>query len=117
MSFDFSGSWENELGAVLVATVSDQFVVSGTFTNALREVGEIIGFVNEQTLAFSARFPPNGTSKGSTGTMLCQPLHDEDPSQFRAWWHFSMLHDKSPTWAAVRTGADTFTRTDREEPG
>lgn len=110
MSFDFAGSWKNEIGAVLVATVGDDFGVSGTFTNALGEVGKITGFVNEQTLAFSAVFPHTADTAGSTGTMLGQPIHEGDAAQFRAWWHFRMLNDPSPSWATVRTGEDTFVR-------
>ena len=104
MSFNYAGSWKNQLGATMSLTVATDGAIQGWYKSpAAPAKAPVAGFVRDGFLVFSVAF------EQSAGTMFCQPSSD-DTTTFDSWWHFRLFDDPGPAWAAVRTGCDRFER-------
>jgi hypothetical protein len=114
LEVEFAGTWKNELGSTMTLTVM-KGEVRGTYRTAVGEPQNteefsLSGFAAGDLIVFCVNF---GTY-GSLTTWAGQHVVESGTEKICTLWHLARnvvdVHEPRHSWAAVLTGANTFTR-------
>ena len=116
---DFSGTWINELGSILILTCDANQVIKGSYKTAKgapshKEVFSLVGFASGDLISFSVNFGKYGTLTSWVG----QHTLENDIEVIKTSWllakNIADQDEEKDLWGAILTGANTFKRLEQD---
>ncbi len=110
-SFDFSGTWTNELNSTMTVTQGSNGILGGTYASAVSEeqtktTGDLTGYADGTLISFVVHWREFQAITAWVG----QVVPKSSPVEINTLWQMTKAVDPGDEWAAINAGADTFTR-------
>ena len=108
-TYDFSGTWENELGSGMVLVQTND-VLSGTYESAVSggggsTTGDLQGYVDGDLISFVVHW----RSFQAITAWVGQLVPNASPAQILMLWQMTQQVAVGDEWQSINAGTDTFT--------
>lgn len=109
-TYDFSGTWENELGSGMVLTQAND-VLSGTYQSAVSggggsTTGDLQGYVDGDLISVIVHWRDFQAITAWVG----QLVPNAQPDQILTLWQMTNQVAQGDEWQSINAGTDTFVR-------
>lgn len=113
-SFNFAGTWKNELGSTMKITQTGD-LLDGDYVSAKSGTGTethgiLKGYVDGKLISFVVHWDKFQAISAWVGQVV-PPAKPGDPDVLSTLWQMTKAVNSGDEWAAINAGADTFTRT------
>lgn len=108
-TYDFSGTWENELGSGMVLSQAGN-ALSGTYNSAVsggggRATGDLLGYVDGDLISVVVHWRNFQAITAWVG----QLVPNASPAQILTLWQMTQQVAQGGEWHSINAGTDTFT--------
>lgn len=109
-TYDFSGTWKNELGSGMVLTQTND-MLSGTYESSVSggggsTDGDLQGYVDGDLISFIVHWRDFQAITAWVG----QLVPNASPDQILTLWQMTQQVASGDEWQSINAGTDTFTR-------
>jgi len=109
-TYDFSGTWTNELGSGMILTQTND-TVSGTYESSVSggggsTTGDLQGYGDGDLIAFVVHW----RSFQAITAWVGQLVPNSSPAQILTLWQMTQQVAVGDEWQSINAGTDTFTQ-------